>query len=159
MKTEIERKFLVADPSIVGRSTAAPIRMRQAYLSRGKTSVRVRVASDRATLTVKGPQKGITRPEYEYEIPNSDANEMIDTLAVTNVIEKDRYLIGEGDFTWEVDVFKGANQPLVLAEIELKAEDVAIDLPAWLGEEVSTDVKYLNAYLATHPYGAWRRRD
>ena len=158
MAFEIERKFLVADPSIVERTALPASEMRQAYLSTGAVSIRVRIANERARLTVKGPARGIRRAEFEYEIPLGDAEEMMETLRQGEIIEKTRYEVAETGLVWEVDVFRGANAPLVLAEVELDREDVAVTKPAWVGEEVSEDPRFSNASLALNPFGAWDGR-
>jgi adenylate cyclase len=145
MGTEIERKFLVADPTVVeGRVGAA---VRQGYLSRAKErTVRVRRADDRAWLTVKGANVGARRGEWEYEIPVADADELL-RLCDGAVVEKTRYAIEAGGHTWEVDVFGGAHAGLVLAEVELDDEREAVELPAWLGAEVTGDPRYYNSNL------------
>ena len=155
MAVEIERKFLVADPSIVEEAALPRSEIRQAYLAAGAVSVRVRTVDSRGRLTVKGPTRGIRRAEFEYDIPLRDAEEMMASLRQGEIIEKTRYRIEEDGFLWEVDVFGGANAPLVLAEIELDNEGVAVPRPDWLGEEVSGDPRFSNASLALHPFGAW----
>ena len=155
MAVEIERKFLVADPSVVERSTLPSSEIRQAYLAAGPVSVRVRTADARGRLTVKGPARGIRRAEFEYDIPLREAEEMMASLRQGEIIEKIRYRIEEDGFLWEVDVFGGANAPLVLAEVELDDEGVAVPKPRWLGEEVSGDPRFSNAALALHPFAAW----
>ena len=156
MAFEIERKYLVADPSIVERAPLPSSEMRQAYLATGAVSIRVRIAKGRARLTVKGPARGIRRAEFEYEIPLGDAEEMMASLRQGEIIEKTRYELSEGGFVWEIDVFAGANAPLVVAEVELDHEDVEVPTPAWLGEEVSGDPRFSNASLAHRPFGAWK---
>lgn len=149
MGVEIERKFLVRDPSIVdGRMGTL---FRQGYLSRTpERTVRVRHAGDRAWLTVKGRSVGATRPEWEYGIPPADAEGLL-ALADGPILEKTRYLVEEHGRTWEVDVFAGANAGLVLAEIELEREDEAIEIPAWVGQEVTNDRRFASSSLAAHP--------
>ena len=155
MAFEIERKFLVTDPAIVRRAPRPGSPMRQAYLSAGPTSVRVRIEAGRARLCVKGPRDGIRRAEFEYDVPLADAEEMMRTLRCSGIVEKTRYRIeGEG-FDWEIDVFAGANAPLVLAEAELDDERRPVPGAPWLGEEVSRDPRFTNAYLAEHPFGTW----
>ena len=155
MAFEIERKYLVADPSIVDRTVLPPSAMRQAYLSTGAVSVRVRIANGRARLTVKGPTHGIRRAEFEYEIPLGDAEEMMKSLRQGEVIEKTRYERAEGGLVWEIDVFGGANAPLMVAEVELDDEDAEVTKPTWVGEEVSGDPRFGNASLALNPYSGW----
>ena len=154
MSVEIERKFLVNDK---WKPTGRSVRLRQGYLpGTGPMVVRVRQEDARAFLTLKGRTEGITRSEYEYEIPTEDAEELL-LRCQTPLIEKTRYLIPAGVHTWEVDVFSGANEGLVVAEIELSAEGDAFDRPDWLAEEVSDDPKYYNSNLAAHPFCTWPR--
>jgi CYTH domain-containing protein len=156
MALEIERKFLV-DTTRWSPVGAAGIRYRQGYLAvTGECTVRVRTAGDRAFLTVKGATDGITRLEYEYPIPVADAEEMLGRLCALPLIDKTRYRVPAGTLTWEVDVFHGANTGLVLAEIELPSADTPVELPAWVGREVSHDVRYRNANLARRPWPEWR---
>ena len=156
MAFEIERKYLVADPSIVERATLPASVMRQAYLATGAVSIRVRIANERASLTVKGPAHGIRRAEFEYEIPLGDAEEMMESLRQGEIIEKTRYELAEGGLVWEIDVFGGANAPLIVAEVELDHEDVDVPIPPWVGEEVSGDPRFTNASLALNPFGTWQ---
>jgi CYTH domain-containing protein len=129
---------------------------RQGYLSTEKTrTVRVRLEGDRGVLTVKGLTRGVTRLEFEYEIPAADAARMLDDLCERPLIEKTRYRIDTGRHVWEVDEFHGDNEGLVVAEIELAAADEVFDRPAWIGREVSDDPRYFNANLVAHPYRSW----
>jgi adenylate cyclase len=155
MATEIERKFLVTGDGWK-ESADAGTRMRQGYLCiDDERAVRVRLAGDSAKLTIKSAGEGITRSEYEYEIPERDAREMLDSLCVGTPITKTRYRVRDGGHDWEVDVFDGANAGLVLAEVELDREDESVDVPGWVGREVSDDERYYNAYLARHPFDSW----
>ncbi len=150
---EIERKFLVRDDS--WRGLGAGTEYRQGYLQIDETkSVRVRVAREKAFLTIKSGNRGLTRAEFEYPIPVEDAEELL-KLCVGSPIEKTRYKIVRGDLVWEVDEFHGANTGLLIAEVELEREDQSVDLPDWVGEEVSQDSRYFNAYLALHPFSTW----
>lgn len=154
MGKEIERKFLIKGEG--WQKGANGVSYRQGYLSSTTDiSLRVRRAGDNAFLTVKGGSKGITRMEYEYEIPISDAECMLDSLCRFPLIEKTRYRIKHQGLVWEVDVFEGENRGLVLAEIEIEDESQEIDFPAWIGEEVSHDPKYYNANLVSYPYRKW----
>ena len=154
MGKEIERKFLVKGDS--WRSQAHGKRYRQGYLSTVKErTVRVRVAGDQGYVTIKGITIGDTRPEYEYEIPLADANEMIDKLCERPFIEKTRYRIPQGEVVFEVDEFEGVNHGLIVAEVELKSEDEKFDKPGWLGDEVSNDPRYFNANLVAKPFTTW----
>jgi adenylate cyclase len=151
---EIERKFLVTNDT--WRRNATGIHYRQGYLStEPERTVRVRIAGDRGTLTIKGKTVGATRAEFEYDIPHEEAEQLLDTLCQRPLIEKVRYVLREGPHTWEVDVFEGNNTGLVVAEIELQREDEAFERPDWLGEEVTHDARYFNASLVHKPYNRW----
>jgi adenylate cyclase len=155
MGTEVEHKFLVADDSWRGAVTGST-EIIQGYLARaGQVTVRVRLTGTRAFLTVKGPTRGTSRAEFEYEVPADDAREMLAELADGPVIHKVRHLVPVGEHVWEVDVFAGENAPLVLAEVELGAPDEPFDVPGWAGADVSDDPRYFNANLALEPYSRW----
>jgi adenylate cyclase len=152
MGTEIERKFLVTSDEY---RTVQPVHIRQGYLCTDKEHiVRIRISDERALLTVKGLTTGATRKEFEYEIPSTDAVQLLD-LCEQPIIEKERYSVGRNGKTWEVDVFKGANEGLVTAELEIEHEDEVIDKPAWAGDEVTDDPRYFNSNLVRHPYTEW----
>jgi adenylate cyclase len=155
MATEIERKFLVTGNQW---RQAKGIRIRQGYLCRekGKT-VRVRSAGEKAFLTIKGTRKGISRPEFEYEIPAGDGEDLL-KLCDGPIIEKTRHIVFHKGFNWEVDAFLGENEGLVVAEIELKEEDQLFERPGWVGREVTGDPRYYNANLVSNPYKNWRDR-
>lgn len=155
MSVEIERKFLVANDA--WRSdVVSQAHILQGYLvSRAEITVRVRVKDDAAYLTIKGATSGISRSEYEYRIPVEDAQSMLRDLATSNPIDKTRYRVRSGHHTWDLDLFAGENEGLVMAEVELDSEQEAFELPAWAGDEVSGDPRYYNAYLAQHPYQHW----
>ncbi len=154
MAIEIERKFLVQ--SDAWRSLAVGILYRQGYISRGNgRTVRVRQAGDRAYLTIKGATIGLSRSEFEYEIPMDDAEIMLTTLCDRPLIEKKRYRIAIGDLVWEVDEFLGENEGLVVAEVELQEANQTLTLPAWIGTEVSGDPRYFNSNLVAHPFTHW----
>ncbi len=145
MGKEIERKFL-ADISFMSYGVTAGHRLRQAYLSvRPEATVRVRIADSRATLTIKGITSGATRSEWEYAIPTDDAVRMIDECSCGNVIDKTRYIAGR----WEIDVFHGALEGLILAEIELDSEDEQVELPEFIIREVTHDKRYYNSMLSS----------
>lgn len=156
MATEIERKFLLKDTSwkdVVNEGTAYS----QGYLVGSKhASVRVRIQGEKAFINIKSATLDITRQEYEYEIPLEDARELLDSLCEKPLISKTRYLVPQGKHTWEIDVFSGENEGLVVAEIELSDADETFDKPGWLGEEVSGDVRYYNVNLGKHPYRDWK---
>ena len=153
MNVEIERKFLVK--SEAWRGLAEGVRFRQGYLQTHPCTVRVRTEGERGVLTIKGQTRGFSREEFEYEIPLLDAEAML-ALCEQPLIEKRRFLESYGGFTWEVDVFAGANEGLVVAEIELPTEDAAFIKPHWIGAEVSGDVRYYNSSLIHHPYREWK---
>jgi adenylate cyclase len=155
MPVEIERKFLVINDSWK-QQVESESSLKQGYLSAEKTlSIRVRIAKGRAQLTIKGATSGISRSEYEYEIPQQDAQEMMDNLVSGSVIDKTRYKVRSGDHLWDLDLFHGDNQGLIMAEVELASETEAFQMPDWAGEEVSDDPRYYNANLITHPYCDW----
>ena len=154
MGTEIERKFLIKDDS--WRSLATGTKYRQGYLNSTKERVvRVRTIDDKGFLTIKGITTGATRVEYEYEIPDAEATAMLDDLCEKPLIEKNRYKIALGGFTWEVDEFFGENQGLIVAEVELETEDQSFEKPVWIGEEVTGDPKYFNSNLIQNPFLKW----
>jgi len=146
MPLEIERKFLVRSDD--WRGGAAAVQIRQGYLAASPTlSVRIRRAGALAFITVKGGQ-GIVRTEYEYPIPPDEADEMLDTLCARPLLEKRRYVVPVAGADWEVDEFEGALAGLIVAEIELGHAEQTIELPSWVGREVTDDPRYLNANLA-----------
>jgi CYTH domain-containing protein len=159
MSQEIERKYLV-DPARLaadaGAALAAGERLRQGYVwAEERGSVRVRSAGHRAWLTIKGPSVGLTRSEFEYEIPVADADALLQGLCATS-LDKTRHLWPRGGLTWEIDVFHGANAGLVLAEVELTHEGQDVGpLPGWILREVSLDARFFNAALARRPFGTW----
>ena len=154
MAQEIERKYLLTGDQ--WKSLADGTHYRQGYLSTVKErTVRVRTVGEKAYLTIKGATVGISRLEFEYEIPADDANQLLDELCEKPIIEKHRYKISYGGLVWEVDEFHGLNEGLVIAEVELENADQAIDLPPWVGEEVSGDPRYFNANLVNNPYTNW----
>jgi adenylate cyclase len=156
MATETERKFLVQRDKLWLLPAEKGIPILQGYLhSHEDMSIRVRMAGKQAFLTIKGKSRGLSRPEFEYEIPAADAVEMLRMCG--EKVEKIRYKIPLDDFCWEVDVFSGANEGLMLAEIELASEDQAFPRPDWLGEEVSFDSRYQNACLAKNPFSRWQQ--
>lgn len=153
MASEIERKFLVNGDAWNDGSPGT--RIAQGYLSMdADRTVRIRIAGENAWITVKGRTQGITRAEFEYAIPAADARDLLE-MCLPSVIDKTRHRIDFGGHVWEVDVFHGANDGLVLAEVELDDESVVPELPPWLGEEVSHDVRYFNANLAVTPFKAF----
>lgn len=154
MAMEIERKFLVKDTS--WRCTGAGVLCRQGYLCVGPpVAVRVRIMGGRATLNIKKATVSIARDEFEYAIPEEDAEVLFAGLCEGHPIEKTRYVIPFAGHRWEVDEFHGVNQGLIVAEIELSGESEAFERPSWLGEEVSGDPRYFNSSLTLLPYSQW----
>lgn len=154
MAIETERKFLLQGDG--WRKLATGVVYRQGYIaSSPNCTVRVRVAGDRGYLTLKGPSEGISRAEYEYDIPLTDATELLDTLCQRPLIEKTRYRVPWQDVVWEIDEFAGENQGLIVAEVELTNAQQVLELPDWIGEEVSGDPRYFNSNLAKVPFSRW----
>lgn len=157
MAQEIERKFLVKLDA--WRPRGPGTLYRQGYLcSQKERVVRVRIAGDQAMLTIKGVTVGLTRSEFEYPVPVDDAVVMLDTLCERPQIEKHRHIEVLAGKTWEVDVFHGENEGLVIAELELSSETETFEKPPWVGEDVSSDPRYFNSSLAKNPYSTWGRR-
>lgn len=156
MAKEIERKFLVVGDD--WRKLAKGTHYRQGYLNSVKErTVRIRTIDDKAFLTVKGPNIGITRMEFEYEISHKECLEMLTNLAEQPIIEKIRYKIAIDDLVWEIDEFLGVNKGLIVAEVELQNEEQKFSKPEWIGEEVSGDPRYFNSNLVKHPYTSWEK--
>ncbi len=155
MGIEIERKYLINSDAWRGASHKST-RLRQGYLSTdADRNVRVRLKGDRGLLTIKGRGQGLTRQEFEYEIPANDVEQILESLCLDSPIDKTRYELRHGGLLWEIDEFYGANAGLIVAEVELESEDQAIDLPDWVGEEVTHDPRYLNANLVARPFTTW----
>ena len=144
MAKEIERKFLVKGDA--WRALAQGTHYRQGYLNSVKErTVRIRTINDKAFLTIKGPTIGVTRQEYEYEIPHADCIQMLEHLAEKPIIEKNRYKIPYEGLTWEI------------AEVELNDENQVFNKPEWIGEEISADPRYFNSNLVKNPYTTWSK--
>ena len=155
MGRELERKFLVINDRWRRRAGRGVI-YRQGYLSTDpKRSVRVRVAGEKAAITIKSETVGAGRDEYEYPIPKEEAERMLRTLCVKPLIKKTRYVIKKGKLKWELDRFAAENRGLVIAEVELKDAKQDIEKPDWLGDEVTGDKRYFNLSLVKHPYSEW----
>lgn len=155
MAFEIERKFLVKSNGwerLVARRTS----IRQAYLtSNGKASIRVRINDDsRATLSIKSRPVDLRRLELEYDVPVLEAEALM-ALREGSAIEKVRHVVPWGEFEWEIDIFSGDNVGLVIAEIELRDEKQHVDLPEWIGAEVTGQRQYYNSYLVQTPFRSW----
>ena len=156
MAQEIERKFLVKGDfkSEVFKST----RITQGYLSSvPERTVRVRVKGEKGFITIKGigNESGASRYEWEKEIPVEEVRDLL-KICEPGVIDKTRYLVKNGDYTIEVDEFYGDNDGLTVAEIELPSEDATFNKPAWLGDEVTGDVRFYNSMLMKNPYKNWK---
>lgn len=161
MPIEIERKFLTRSDAWRGAAHAV-IEMAQGYLNdadavargRQRSSVRVRLEGDEARLNIKSAEIGARRQEFDYLIPPEEARALL-ALAVGGVLHKRRHLVRVDDHLWEVDEFLGENTGLVVAEVELDAEDEAIRIPEWAGPEITHLPRYYNLNLAAYPYARW----
>lgn len=159
MPEEIERKFLIDSNRITLPSNGIEIRQGYLPLSESvKTTVRIRIKGGEGAIAVKGENRGAVRAEYEYSIPPGDAMEMLEGLCRKPLIEKTRYEIPIDAHLWEIDVFHGDNDGLVLAEIELTDENEPFAHPDWLVQEVTGDPRYYNSNLLQNPYKDWRAR-
>lgn len=154
MAKEIERKFLVLDQTY--KQYAKGVYYRQGYLS-SNPSVRVRIIDQEAFLTIKGATTGFSRSEFEYRIPYEDGLEMLQELSKKPIIEKYRYKMEYAGFIWEIDEFLSENEGLIVAEIELEAEDQEFQKPPFIGEEVTFDKRYRNSSLVSNPYRNWSK--
>jgi len=155
---EIERKFLVKSDDFKSQAFAQN-NIAQGYLSSvPERTVRVRIKGHKGFITIKGISNsaGMSRFEWENEIPLDEAQELL-KLCEKGKIEKTRYEIKSGDHVFEVDEFYGENEGLIMAEIELNSEDETFEKPDWLGEEVTSDERYYNAYLSKNPYKDWQK--
>ena len=157
MAQEIERKYLIQP--VDWSSIAEGIPYQQGYIAtQNNTAIRVRIAGDRAFLTLKGETLNISRLEFEYEIPIADAQQLLENFCKKPFIEKTRYKIQYANLTWDIDIFEGENDGLAIAEVELDHEDQPIDLPPWIDREVTGDPKYYNSALANNPYQKWQNK-
>ena len=153
MGIEIERKFLVRNDD--WRALGVPIHYEQGYLvADGERTIRVRIAGKKGFLTIKGKSQGISRKEYEYQVPVDEALEILE-LCSFPVIRKYRTRVLYKGKIWEVDEFEGENKGLIMAEIELKSEDETFSVPPWIGQEVTGDIRYYNSRLALNPFQNW----
>lgn len=153
---EIERKFLVKSEEFKERSFAIN-EISQGYLnSNPERTVRVRIKGNKSYLTIKGKgnETGLSRFEWEKEIPVNEARMLLE-LCESGVISKTRYEVKFGNHIYEIDEFFGENEGLFLAELELQSEEEAFEKPNWLGEEVTNNEKYYNSYLSKNPYKNW----
>lgn len=154
MPSEIERKFLVTGDG--WRDGSPGTMIAQGYLSRdADRTVRVRIGGEKAWLTIKGRSEGISRAEFEYEISVGEGRELL-ALCLPPTIDKTRHKVAHAGHVWEIDVFHGENDGLVIAEVELDDASVNPELPPWVGAEVSGDPRYFNSRLAERPYRHWK---
>lgn len=154
MGQEIERKFLIdlAKLGVLEHGQS----IRQGYVKTGdKTVVRARVKGGEGFITLKGENRGATRTEFEYPIPVEEATAIINELCSGPAIDKTRYVVENGRHTWEIDIFHGENEGLVVAEVELEAETEIVEMPSWVTKEVTGDVRYYNSNLLEHPFSHW----
>lgn len=156
MSIEIERRFLLKNDDW-RRLASAPQTLQQGYLSVEKErTIRVRIVNDQAWLTLKGYISDVSRSEFEYDIPLVHAQTIMATMCPFKM-EKKRYQVEFGGFTFEIDEYFGDNAPLIVAEIELPSEETPFAKPDWLGEEITSEGKFTNAYLSKHPYSTWEK--
>jgi len=155
MGKEIERKYLISlNEKEIKEKSFKNYEILQGYILNTKEKiVRLRITNDKSFLTIKTENIGITRHEYEYEIPKEEAKELL--LLCKEKIEKKRYLIKENNKVWEIDVFKGENIGLIIAEVELNSDKEEVLLPTWVKEEVSKKKEYYNNNLIKYPYKKW----
>jgi len=157
MPREIERKFLI-DESLIGELKDGETIKQGYFPTLNKTVIRARLKGNKGYITIKGQKVGISRPEYEYEIPFKDAQEIIEKLCESLVIEKTRYKIKHANHIWEIDVFEGDNKGLIVAEVEMKDENEKVQLPNWTTNEVTDDFRYSNSNLVKYPYRFWEKK-
>lgn len=162
MAEEIERKFLLKDDSWKKEVVSSQL-FCQAYIQvpegKNHTTVRIRIAGEKAFLTLKGAAEAgkFARREFEYMIPEEEAKIMLEEFCGEKKIEKIRYIVPAPPLQWEIDEFMGNNAPLCIAEIELPSEDTLFQRPAWLGDEVTGNHSYSNSFLAQHPFSTWKK--
>jgi adenylate cyclase len=157
MAIEVEHKFLLANDRWRDEIYHS-VHYRQGYLSGSPlSSVRVRISDSQAWLNIKSATIGTHRYEFEYEIPLADANTLLDELCHKPLIEKVRHLVRHGSHIWEIDEFEGENAGLIVAEIELSQIGESFAKPAWIGAEVTDDLRYYNNNLSKKPYKNWNK--
>ena len=154
MGVEIERKFLVMNLNCL--NNISDEKYVQGYLpSNGTVGTRIRIAGNKGILTIKSALKGISRAEFEYEIPLDDAKVILHTLCLKPLVSKKRYKVDYCGLIWEIDVFDGDNAGLIMAEVELENESQQVTLPDWISKEVTGKVRYYNSRLRNYPYSRW----
>ncbi len=155
MGIEIEKKFLLKNTDWRGYIQSSR-KMEQGYFeTQGNVTVRVRLDENIGRLTIKGPTTGMSRSEFEYEIPAQDAREILDQFCGTRIVKKTRHFVPWKQHTWEIDEFDFQNKGLFVAEIELTSENESFAMPPWIGNEVSHDKRFSNAALANTPFSQW----
>lgn len=155
MGIEIERKFLVSSDQW-RREICDQFEIVQGYISTTPDhTIRVRLRDETAILTIKGRPRGLVRREFEYEIPPREATILLDEFCRDRVLEKTRFHVRQGEHLWEIDVFRGPNEGLVVAEIELARPDEEFDIPPWIGDEITGQARYYNARLVERPFESW----
>ncbi len=158
MALEIEHKFLLSNEDW-RQHVSHSVHFKQGYLtSTKKNSVRVRISDKHAWLNIKSAVAGSHRQEYEYEIPLTEANEILETLCHKPLIEKTRHYVFHDKHTWEIDEFMGDNAGLIVAEIELTKLNETFTKPTWIGQDVTLDLRYYNNNLCKKPYKEWREK-
>lgn len=156
MALEIEHKFLTINNDWQ-QAVSKSIKYQQGYLiSDNKRSVRIRISDNKAWLNIKSATIGSQRHEYEYEIPLSEGIELLNTLCEKPLVEKMRYFVPHHQHLWEVDVFSGDNDGLIVAEIELSKIGESFEKPSWVGKEVTSERRYYNNSLCQKPYKDWQ---
>ncbi|MGZ4999268.1 MAG: CYTH domain-containing protein [Methylomonas sp.] len=157
MALEVEHKFLLANEDW-RQEIHHSVHYKQGYLSSSPmSSVRVRISDSHAWLNIKSATIGSYRQEFEYEIPLTDANVILDELCHKPLIEKMRHFVYRDPYVWEIDEFMGDNEGLIVAEIELSQIGESFEKPAWLGAEVTEDLRYYNNNLTRNPYKDWAK--
>ena len=155
MPLEIEHKYLINQEKWQHVIPERTVEMAQAYMvSESEKTIRIRIAGEQAYLTIKGKSKGATRAEFEYEIPKNEAQELIDQFC-SEIVKKRRHFVVFNGKTWEIDEFLDKNQGLIVAEIELDAEDEFYEKPEWVTKDVTHDYRYTNSQLAKLPFCDW----
>ena len=155
MGIEIERKFLLRSDRWQEQADQGTA-FSQGYLCQaGPASVRIRIEGDKANINIKSATLGMHRLEYEFPLPLAQAEDMLQRLCIKPIIEKTRYHVMHQGKLWEIDVFAGDNTGLEVAEVELASEDEQIELPEWIGEEVTHEKRYYNVSLVHHPFKDW----
>jgi adenylate cyclase len=155
MATEIEHKFLITNDKWRDNADEGTYLVQGYMGSNEKSSIRIRINGDSANLNIKSKTIGIQRSEYDYPIPVGEAKEILESLCEKPFIEKTRFQVMHDGHEWEIDVFAGDNEGLIVAEIELNSTDEEFSRPDWVGEDVSDDPRYYNICLVTHPYKDW----